>query len=116
MQATGIYEALRRLLLDNKTKHLIILTDMETNPQALYSSISLAHARKYRLWLLLFFSPYYTTADTQFTPEELETLYHQKQAREQFIIKLKRKHINIVELTPKTEGGKIIETIRRTSK
>jgi hypothetical protein len=115
-QATGIYEALRILLLDNKTKHLIILSDIETNQQALYSSLNLAHARKYRLWLLLFFSPYYTTKESQFTPEELETLYTQKQTRDQLIIKLKRKHIDIVELTPHTEGGKVIENIRRTTK
>ena len=116
IQATGIYEALRLLLLDNKTKHLIILTDMETNPQAFYASINLAHARKYRLWLLMFFSPYYTTTDTLLTSEEIETLYQQKQAREHLMIKLKRKHINIVEITPKIEGGKIIETIRRNTR
>jgi uncharacterized protein (DUF58 family) len=115
-QATGIYEALRILLQDNKTKHLIILSDIETNQQALYSSLNLAHARKYRLWLLLFFSPYYSTSESQLTAEELETLYSQKQAREQLIIQLKRKHIDIVELTPKTEGGKVIRTIRRTTK
>ncbi len=114
-QATGIYEALRILLLDNKTKHVIILTDMETTQQALYSCLNLAHARKYRLWLLLFFTPYYNTLETQLTIEQLEHIYMLKKRREEFIIKLKRQHIDIVELTPQTEGGRILETIRRAN-
>ncbi|MBU0497212.1 MAG: DUF58 domain-containing protein [Candidatus Thermoplasmatota archaeon] len=114
-QATGIYEALRILLLDNKTKHVIILTDMETTQQALYNCLNLAHARKYRLWLLLFFTPYYNTSETQLTAEQLEHLYILKKRRDEFIIKLKRQHIDIVELAPQTEGGKILETIKRTN-
>ena len=59
LQASGIYEAIRTLLISGKGKHLIIITDMETNVESLYSSINLAHSKKYKIWLLTFFSPYY---------------------------------------------------------
>jgi len=112
-QSSGIYEAIRSLLMQGKTRHLIVLTDMETNMQSLYNSINLAHARKHKIWLLTPFSPYYDLEKKQVTPEQLEDLYKLHHAREKTLVKLRNMNIEIVELSPTMEGGKIIEKIRR---
>ena len=112
-QASGIYEAVRLLLHDTKTKHIIILSDLETNIQPLYNSINLIHARKYKIWLLTPFTPYYNLQKNTLTPEQLETAYQQLHIREKTLLKLKKQNIDIVELTPTMEGGPIIEKIRR---
>ncbi len=112
-QASGIYEALRTILIKQKSKHLIILTDMETNTSALTHALLLAHQKNRTIWLLPFFTPYYHLDKEELTTEQLEHLYQLHKQREHTLTKLKRKHINIVELTPKTQGGKIIETIRK---
>jgi len=110
-QASGIYEATRILLREPQSKHLIIITDMETNLQALYTSIRLAYAKKYPIWLLTF-PPVYTLDTTHLTPEELEHTYTLQEAREKILHKLKKNNIEIVQITPATEGGKIIQEIR----
>ena len=112
-QASGIYEATRSLLREPQTKHLIIITDMQTNLQALYTSIRLTRAKKYPIWLLTF-PPAYTLDTTHLTSEELEHTYTQQEAREKILHKLKKNNIEIVTITPATEGGKIIQEIRST--
>jgi len=111
-QASGIYEAIRILFMNNKSKLLIILTDLETNLQSLYSSISLAHARKYNIWLLTSFSPYYNLDTQQLVPEQLENIYTSHTERDKTLIKLKKLNIEVVELTPSMEGAIAIEKIR----
>ena len=112
-QASGIYEALRPLLLHQRTRHLIIITDMETNLKALYNSLQLAHAKKYKIWLLTSFSPYYHLDKHHLTKDELAHIYKLHAAREKALLNLRKMNIDIVELTPSTEGGRIIEKIRR---
>jgi hypothetical protein len=111
-QASGIYETIRIQLTNNKNKLLIILTDLETNLQSLYSSISLAHARKYNIWLLTSFSPYYNLDTQQLVPEQLEDIYKSHMERDKTLIKLKQLNIEVVELTPSMEGAIAIEKIR----
>ncbi|MCJ7698568.1 MAG: hypothetical protein MUO73_09610, partial [Thermoplasmata archaeon] len=106
------YEAIRILLTNNKSKLLIILTDLETNLQSLYNSISLAHARKYNIWLLTSFSPYYNLDIQQLALEQLEDIYTSHTEREKTLIKLKKLNIEVVELTPSMEGAIAIEKIR----
>jgi uncharacterized protein (DUF58 family) len=112
-QATGIYEAIRLLLRDSNSKHLVILTDMETNLNSLYASLRLAHARKYTIWMLLFFTPAYSLDQQHLTAEELEQLYIIQRSREKIILKLKKQHIELIDVSPRVEGGTVIETIRR---
>ncbi len=113
LQASGIYEAIRTLLVSGKGKHLIIITDMETNVESLYSSINLAHSKKYKIWLLTFFSPYYNVDTEELTVDEIEDIYDLQTSREKMLIKIKKKNIDVVELLPLMEGVKIIEEIRR---
>jgi len=113
LQASGIYEAIRTLLVSGKGKHLIIITDMETNVESLYSSINLAHSKKYKIWLLTFFSPYYNVDTEALTVDEIEDIYDLQTSREKMLIKIKKKNIDVVELLPLMEGVKIIEEIRR---
>ena len=112
-QATGIFESIRLLLMDNKNKHIVIITDLETNIQSLYRSIILAHARKYKIWLLTSFSPFYNLNKKQLNTEQLENIYKLYTSNENMLRKLRKMNIEIVELTPSMEGGKIIEKIRR---
>ena len=112
-QTSGIYEAIRLILTDNKPKHLIIITDLETNIQSLYRSINIAHFKKNKIWLLTTLTPYYHLDKKQLTTEQLEHLYRLHNAREKIMLKLKKINIEIVELTPTTEGGRIIEKIRK---
>ena len=112
-QATGIFEAIRYLLMDNNNKHIIIITDMETNIQSLYRSIILAHARKYKIWLLTSYTSFYNIDKKQLSEEEIEKMYKEYNYREKILRKLKRINIEIVELTPDMEGAKIVEKIRR---
>ena len=113
LQATGIFESIRLLLMDNKNKHIVIITDLETNIQSLYRSIVLAHARKYKIWLLASFSPFYNLNKKQLSSDQIENIYKLYTSQETMLRKLRRMNIEIVELTPSMEGGKIIEKIRR---
>ena len=112
LQASGIYESVRILMMDNQTKHIIIITDMETNIQSLYRAITLAHDKRYIVWLLTSFSPYFNIDKKDLTAEKLEDLYSFYTNRENILNKLRKKNIEIVELTPSMEGVKVIEQIR----
>lgn len=112
-QASGIYEAMRSLFANANSKHVVILTDMETNLQSLFTTVSLAHARKYMIWICAFFSPAYHLTKDQITSDELEKMYLFQASREKLLLKLKKQNIEIIEISPHAEGGAIIETIRR---
>jgi len=115
-QATGVYEAIRVLMMDNKTKHIIFLTDLETNIQSIYRAITLAHSKKYNVWLLAPFSPFYNIDKEKIDTGNLEELYKLKQTRDSFIQKIRKLNIEIVELTPLMEGVKVIEQVRGKKK
>jgi uncharacterized protein (DUF58 family) len=115
-QASGIYEAIRILFRDSKSKHVIILTDMETNLQSLYTSLSLAHVRKYTIWVLAFFSPAYYLDQQHLTVKELEQVYALQNSLEKIALKFKKQNIELIEVSPQVEGGTVIETIRRNKR
>ena len=116
LHASGIYESLRLLMADNKTKHLIIITDMENNIQSLYRSITLAYSKRYNIWLLTSFSPYYNIEREHITPEKVEDIYRMYTARENILHRLRKLNIDIVELNPSMEGVNIVEKIRGKKK
>ena len=59
-QASGIYEAVHHLLLNKTTKkHLIVITDLETDLTSLYQTLHLAHSKHFIIWLLTSFTPSY---------------------------------------------------------
>jgi hypothetical protein len=116
IQASGIYEAIKTILINGKAKHLIIITDFETNIESLYTSINLAYSKKYKIWILTYFTPYYNLDIDNITTEEIEKIYKLQTAREKIFIKIKKKNIDIVELLPQMEGIKIIEEIRGKQK
>ena len=113
LQATGIYESMRYLSIDSKTKHIIIFTDLETNILSHYHSISLANKKKYNIWLLTPFSPLYNKDKKELTEENLEDIYKMYTKRDEIIKKLRNLKIDIISLTPSMEGVKIIEKIRK---
>ncbi|MFW6121025.1 MAG: DUF58 domain-containing protein [Petrotogales bacterium] len=113
LQASGVYEALRYLMMDNKTKHLVIISDLETNVQSLYRAITMAHAHKYNIWLLTPFSAFYHMDKTQLTSDQLEKIYTAYAHRQTILAKIRKMNIDIVELAPNMESVKIMEKIRR---
>lgn len=112
-QASGIYEAVHHLLLNKTTKkHLIVITDLETDLTSLYQTMHLAHSKHFIIWLLTSFTPSYHLDKTRLTTEQLEKLYELHTVREKHILKLKKMNIDIVELTPQMDGRNIIEHVR----
>ena len=116
LQASGIYEAIRLLLLDNKIKHLIIITDMENNIQSLYRSIALATKKRYNIWLLSSFSPYYNIDKNDLNSQQLIDIYISYSTYENILNKLRKMNVDVVELNPKIEGVNVVEKIRRKRK
>ena len=116
VQASGIYEAIRWLLYQHKLRHLVVITDMETNLSSLYTSLHLAHSQKWRMWLLTSFTPLYSLPqEEELTSEQLEHLYRLQEQREKLMTRFRRLHIDIVDLTPSMEGLQVVETIRRNN-
>jgi uncharacterized protein (DUF58 family) len=112
-QASGIYEAVHHLLLNKTTKkHLIVITDLETDLTSLYQTLHLAHSKHFIIWLLTSFTPAYYLDKTRLTTEQLEKLYELHTMREKLILKLKKMKIDIVELTPQMDGRNILEHVR----
>jgi cellulose biosynthesis protein BcsQ len=112
-QASGIYEAVHHLLLNKTTKkHLIVITDLETDLASLYQTMHLAHSKHFIIWLLTSFTPSYHLDKTRLTTEQLEKLYELHTMREKLILKLKKMKIDIVELTPQMDGRNILEHVR----
>jgi len=112
-QASGLYEAVRLLLKGSTSKHIIILTDLETNLQSMYASVRLIHARKYPVWVLAFLTPTYYLTQATLTTEQLEQLYTAQSMREKIILKMKRRYVQVIDVTPVIEGGTVMETVRR---
>lgn len=116
LEATGVYQAVLALLLQGKRKHLIFLTDLETNRDAFYAAVSLAHTRQHKIWVLTFFTPSYHLSREQLSTEDIENLYLYQISREKLIQKLMKKDIEIVELQPTYEIPRILQVIRRKQK
>jgi len=112
-QTTGIYESIKTVLHGSKSKHLVIITDLETNRNALYAAISLANSQHNKIWLLTLFTPFYQINTAQLNIETLENIYVSQLSHEKMILNLKKKQIEIVELSPEIEGKMIINTLRR---
>ena len=114
-QASGIYEAARRLIKDSKPRHVVILSDLETNLPALFTALSLFHTKHQNTWLLTPFTPLYDTEQNDLTNQDIEHLYTLQLQREQLLLKLKKLDVDIVDLTPTMQGIHVMETIRRTT-
>ena len=113
LQATGIYQAINPFINSTKQKHLIIITDLETNLDSLYTALKIAHTQHNKIWLLTLFTPYYRLESEKVSTETLENLYKYQISREKIIKKLKNINIEIVELTPTIQAPNIMETILR---
>ena len=113
LQATGIYQAINPYLNSAKQKHLIIITDLETNLESLYAALNIAHSQHNKIWLLTLFTPYYRLDSDGLSIETLESLYEFQMSREKLIKKIMKINIEIVELTPTLQAPHIMETILR---
>lgn len=113
LQTTGIYQAISSFIKESKQKHLVIITDLESNLDSFYFSLNIAHAKQFNIWLLSLFTPYYHVEGDNFSSEILEKTYRFQISRENIIKKLQKKNIEIIEITPKIQVPHIMETLRR---
>jgi len=113
LQTSGIYQAIKTITLTNKQKHIIILTDLETNRDAYDEALHLAHADYHKIWLLSFSTPYYHLNDQKISTDLIEQIYNFEISQEQLRNKLLKKNIEILEITPKIQAPHIMEHLRR---
>ncbi len=114
LQTTGIYQAVAPFLSTAKPVHLIIISDLETQTDALYSTMTLAHARHHSQWLLTLFSPLYDEQMKQeLTVDQVEQLYKIQYARDRLLYQLQKKQVEIVNLHPSMQGMQVMQTLQR---
>lgn len=117
LQTTGIYQALAPYLSKTKKSHLVFITDLETNLDSFLHMLSQAHLLHHKQWLLTLFTPWYDEQNNQENPiDHVEQLYQIQQGREQLLLNLRKKQIEILDLTPEKEAVHIMQTMRRNKK
>ncbi len=107
-EIAGILYAVDRLkLLDEKEKLVIILSDLETNPNAIIRGVEKLRKRKNEAWTIVPFSNWYEATDVD--EETLERAYKDYEKLEEIIHQLKKLDTSIFELHPQKEGLRIME-------
>lgn len=112
LQTTGIYQAINTITSKSKQKHIVILTDLETNRDAYFEALQLAHAKHNNIWLLNFATPHYYK-NQNITIDTIEQLYTFEISQEQLIKKLKQKNIEIIDVKPQIQAPHIMAELRR---
>ncbi len=114
LHTTGVYQAVAPLLSIAKPAHLVFISDLETQTDALYSTMTLAHAKHHVQWLLTLFSPLYNEEmKNKLTLDQVEKLYKVDHARDQLLYKLRKKQVEIVNLSPSMQGMQVMQTVQR---
>jgi len=113
LQTSGIYQAIKTITYTNKQKHIIILTDLETNRDSYDDALRFAHAAYHKIWLLTFSTPYYHLDSKDISTDLIEKIYTFEISQEQLRKKLIKKNIEIVEITPQIQAPHIMEYLRR---
>lgn len=114
IQATGIYQAVSSFFKASSSLRLIFITDLETHTDALRSTIRYLDSNHHTIWLLTLFSPLYDEELKQrLTVDHVEKLYSLQQTQEKTLHELKKHHIEIVDITPLTQGLEAVKIVQR---
>ncbi len=110
-QIAGVLSALKQLSsASEKKKLVIIISDLEMNPQATIKSIEHLKEIQNLVWLVVPFSPWYEVEDVD--EEVLEKAYMEYEKLENILQKIKKLETSIFELHPGKEGFMILEERR----
>jgi len=90
-----------------KRKLIIMISDLEMQPQAALKAVEYLKEMKNEVWLIVPFSPWYEV--TKVDQETLENSYQEYEKLEKILEKIKRLGCLIFELYPDKEGIKILE-------
>lgn len=112
VQASGVYEAVRRASVEKSTGHAVVVTDMETNPHAVYQSLRLL-ARRHQVWLLTPSTPLYHLSGEVVSAERIEKAYTQYRQKRRMLGNIKKMGIKVLSLEPWTAG---MDVLRRHKK
>lgn len=113
MQLTGIYQAIQSIIHHGRKNHIIIISDIGSNYDAFFRSISLARDQKQSIWLLTMDSPFYHQNSVQMEKEQVEKIYRYQEARRLLFTKLRNKQVDIIELSPNIQTPHIIQSMKR---
>jgi len=115
-QATGIYQTIMQLIYSGKQKHIILISDLDTNHDAFYDAVSLACTHQYSIWILMMDTPQYLRKQMDLDLETVENIYQYELSRKMLIRKMRKRHVDIVELSPKIQSPQIVKTIQNMRK
>ncbi|MFW5907021.1 MAG: DUF58 domain-containing protein [Candidatus Natronoplasma sp.] len=107
-QIGGILSAVNQIKSagDNR-KLVIIISDMEMNPQATVRAVEHLKGMQHTIWLVIPFSPWYEVEEVD--EKILEKAYKEYEKLENIIQRLRKLETSIFELHPEKEGFMILE-------
>ncbi len=114
VQLTGIYQSALHILSQRPKTHIIVLSDLETNHEAFHAAISLVQHHHSNMWILCMDTPRYNLSIEKIDKDTITNIYKYQEARRELLQKLRRKHVEILELSPELQTPQIIRTIHNT--
>jgi len=107
-QIAGVLSAVNQMKsVGEKKKLIIIISDLEMNPQATLKAVEHLKEMQHIVWLLVPFSPWYEILEVD--ENVLEKTYKEYEKLEKIIYRLKKLDVSIFELHPEKEGVMILE-------
>ena len=113
IQVTGVYQTVEKILHHGKKSHIIIISDIGSNHDAFYTAINLASSHQHTIWLLCMDAPQYNLKPDNIDKDYVEKIYEYQLNRRILFKKLRDKHVEVIELSPKLQTPHIIQTIQK---
>jgi len=110
----GVEEAVRASVAHGgKGQMFMVISDLESNHDAVVRSASFARAHGHRVILISPFSGLYDTSRADLSVEQLEQMYESYLTRMRTVVRLQRLGVLVVELGPKDEASTVSRSLRR---
>lgn len=117
LQTTGVYQAVTPFLTGSKKSHFVFITDLETNQESIVKMITKAHHLHHSQWILTLFSPFYhQQKQNNDIVTDVEEIYQIQQQRQKMLHQLRKKHVEIIDLTPDQQAIHVMKTMRGKKK
>lgn len=111
----GVEEAVRNSVAHGgKGQMFMVISDLESNHDAVVRSASFARAHGHRVLLISPYSGLYGTAREDLDVEALERMYESYLTRLRTVVRLQRLGVQVIEMGPKDEAAFVARTLRRT--
>jgi len=110
----GPYLAVQKALKASSRGMLImLLSDLETDVNSVYSAVSLARAKKNKVFVLSLYSPWFSLEKADISPDILEQMYEEFTAKESAHGMLKKLGADVLSIGPKSSSPQILKGLRR---